>query len=69
MKVSIIVPVYNSSSMLEELTQRVNKTMSSLNFENNYELLLINDASKDNSWETIVRLIEQFSFIKGINLT
>jgi polyisoprenyl-phosphate glycosyltransferase len=69
MKVSIIVPVYNSSSMLEELTQRVNKTMNSLNFENNYELLLINDASKDNSWETIVRLIEQFSFIKGINLT
>ena len=33
------------------------------------KLLLINDASKDNSWETIVRLIEQFSFIKGINLT
>ena len=39
MKVSIIVPVYNSSSMLEELTQRINKTMSNLNFENNYEVI------------------------------
>ena len=69
MKVSIIVPVYNSSSMLEELVQRVNKTMSNLDFENDYELLLINDCSEDNSWKTIVRLIEQFPFIKGINLT
>ena len=69
MKVSIIVPVYNSSSMLEELVQRVNKTMSKLDFENDYELLLINDCSEDNSWKTIVRLIEQFPFIKGINLT
>ncbi len=69
MKVSIIVPVYNSSSMLEELVQRVNKTMNNLEFQNDYELLLINDSSKDNSWKTIARLIEQFSFIKGINLT
>ena len=69
MKVSIIVPVYNSSSMLEELVQRVNKTMSKLDFKNDYELLLINDFSEDNSWKTIVKLIEQFSFIKGINLT
>ena len=35
MKVSIIVPVYNSSSMLKELVLRVNKTMSNLNFTNN----------------------------------
>jgi len=69
MKVSIIVPVYNSSSMLKELVLRVNQTMSNLNFTNNYELILINDASKDNSWKIIERLIEQFSFIKGINLT
>ena len=68
MKISIIVPVYNSSSMLEELTQRINKTLSNLNFENNYELLFINDASKDNSWETIVRLIEKFSFVKELIL-
>ena len=69
MKVSIIVPVYNSSPMLKELVQRIAETMSNLNFENSYELLLINDDSKDDSWNTIKELIKQFSFIKGINLS
>ena len=35
MKVSIISPVFNSSSMLEELVQRINKTMDNLNLQNN----------------------------------
>ena len=30
MKVSIVVPVYNSALMLKELTQRINKTISNL---------------------------------------
>ena len=69
MRVSIIVPVYNSSPILEELVQRIALTMKSLNLENNYELLLINDASEDDSWKTITLLIKQFTFIKGINLS
>jgi polyisoprenyl-phosphate glycosyltransferase len=69
MKVSIIVPIYNSSPMLEELVQRIAITMANLNLKNNYELLLINDASKDDSWKTITVLIKQFTFIKGINLS
>jgi polyisoprenyl-phosphate glycosyltransferase len=68
MKVSIISPVFNSSSMLEELVQRINKTMDNLNLQNNYELVLINDASKDDSWKIIVNLVKKFSFVKGINL-
>tara|TARA_B100000767_G_scaffold83464_1_gene80386 strand:+ start:5376 stop:6167 length:792 start_codon:yes stop_codon:yes gene_type:complete len=69
MEVSIIVPVYNSSPMLIELVERVEVTMSKLNCKNNYELLFVNDASEDDSWETITRLINKYSFIKGINLT
>ena len=69
MKVSIIVPVYNSSPMLSELAQRIEATMSNMYLNSDYELLLINDASKDDSWETIVKLIKKFSFIKGINLS
>jgi len=69
MKVSIIVPVYNSSPMLNELVQRIEATMNNMNLNNDYELLLINDASKDDSWETIIKLIKKFSFIKGINLS
>ena len=69
MEVSIIIPVYNSALMLEELVRRIKTTMNNLNFINNYELLLINDSSADDSWKTIVRLIQEFSFIKGINLS
>ena len=56
MKVSIIVPVYNSSPMLEELVQRIAITMANLNLKNNYELLLINDASKDDLKKLLARL-------------
>ena len=33
MKVSIIVPVYNSSPMLSELAQRIEATMSNMNLK------------------------------------
>ena len=69
MKVSILVPVYNSSLMLEELAKRIDKIMLSLNLKNNFEVLMINDSSTDNSWVVILQLINKFSFIKGINLT
>ncbi len=45
MKDSIIVPVYNSSPMLNELVKRIEATMSNMNLNNDYELLLTNDAS------------------------
>jgi polyisoprenyl-phosphate glycosyltransferase len=69
MEVSIIVPVYNSSLMLKELIERMHITMNNLNFKNNFEVLLINDSSSDNSWKIIEGLIKKFTFIKGINLS
>ena len=53
MKISIIIPVYNSSPMLTELCERIFKTMKELNFQNNFELIMINDCSQDNSWQKI----------------
>ena len=42
MKVSIVVPVSNSALMLKELTQRINKTMDSIDLGNNFELSSLN---------------------------
>ncbi|WP_080351037.1 glycosyltransferase family 2 protein [Enterococcus faecium] len=44
MKLSIIIPVYNAEKYLE-------KCMKSIfdNIENSFEVILINDGSKDNS--------------------
>ncbi len=68
MKVSVIVPVYNSSEILEELNQRIINIMEKIKLINNFELLLINDLSNDNSWEKIKMLSKKYSHVRGLNL-
>jgi len=68
-KVSIIVPVFNSSEILDELNQRVFKIMKNINLLNNFELIMINDFSNDKSWEKIKELSTKYNYLKGINLT
>ena len=53
MKVSVIVPVFNSSEMLAELCQRISKTLINLKLEKKFEIIMINDGSTDNSWTAI----------------
>ena len=68
MKVSVIVPVYNSSMMLKELCKRIFNTMNKLNLKNDFELIMINDSSYDDSWDKICELTKNYNFILGINL-
>tara|TARA_B100000963_G_scaffold308071_1_gene283411 strand:- start:1149 stop:1931 length:783 start_codon:yes stop_codon:yes gene_type:complete len=68
MNLSIVIPVYNSSKILDKLITEINFNLSS-RFEKNYEIILINDFSKDDSWDVIKKISEKFNFIKGINLT
>jgi undecaprenyl-phosphate 4-deoxy-4-formamido-L-arabinose transferase len=42
--------------------------MSKEGFGDSFELLLVNDASPDNSWQVICSLAEHHAFIKGISL-
>ena len=65
MDLSIIIPVYNSSNIIRNLTKQIS---SNLKNQLKYEILLINDSSIDNSWEIISRLSKKFRYIKGINL-
>jgi undecaprenyl-phosphate 4-deoxy-4-formamido-L-arabinose transferase len=69
MKLSVIIPVYNSSEILNELHLRINKVISETKLENNFEILMINDCSKDDSWKIIKNLSSKYSYIKGINLS
>ncbi len=68
-KVSIIVPVYNSFKILDELNQRIFEIMQKLGFLEKFELIMINDFSKDESWKKIKELSAKFNYIKGINLS
>ena len=64
--ISIIVPVYNSSEFLHNLLEAIDNEKIKNNW--NLELLLIDDGSKDNSYEKIVELSNHYKYIKGIRL-
>lgn len=63
---SVVVPVYNSEDMLETLVQRVTRVVEGLTPA--YEILLINDGSRDRSWERITALTAVYPAVRGINL-
>ncbi|HYG53386.1 MAG TPA: glycosyltransferase family 2 protein [Flavobacteriales bacterium] len=66
-KISVVIPVYNSAGSLVELIDRIHATLSQLNYR--YEVLMVDDCSKDNSWEIILQLKEKYpQHIKGVQL-
>ena len=56
---SIVVPVYNSSESLEELFLRTEKTITGLG--KTFEVIFVDDASMDNSWEILCSLQKRYS--------
>jgi glycosyltransferase involved in cell wall biosynthesis len=52
--VSVVVPVYNSQKTLEELVRQLETVLGGLGLE--YEIILVNDGSRDQSWQEISRL-------------
>ncbi len=65
---SIVVPVYRSAQILPQLVEQIYAEMCKEGLSVNFELLLVNDASTDNSWQVIRSLADTHSFIKGISL-
>lgn len=63
-KISIIIPVFNAACYLHKcLDSCVNQTID------NYEIIIIDDCSKDNSREIIENYATKYNFIKTIFLT
>jgi undecaprenyl-phosphate 4-deoxy-4-formamido-L-arabinose transferase len=64
---SIIIPVYNSEGTLAALVDEVHTVLIPLGLP--YEMILVNDGSRDRSWQVIERLVaENPSLVRGINL-
>lgn len=57
MELSIVIPVYNSSTTLQQLVARLIHVLDSL--QRDYQIILVDDGSTDNSWEALCRLHEQ----------
>jgi undecaprenyl-phosphate 4-deoxy-4-formamido-L-arabinose transferase len=64
--VSVVIPVYNSAGGLATLLTRVAAVLDGLGRP--FEVVLVNDGSRDASWERIVELSAVYPFLRGINL-
>lgn len=67
MQLSIVSPVYHGEKMVEQLVERISKSVSTITPD--YEIILVNDASPDNSWLKIKELCANNNRVKGINLS
>jgi dolichol-phosphate mannosyltransferase len=65
--ISIVSPVYRGEKMVAELVRRNVESVSAIT--DDYEIILVNDSSPDNSWEEIVKQCESNPKVKGINLS
>lgn len=63
---SVVIPVYNSESIVDKTVDQVYNffTQNKLNFE----IILVNDGSSDNSWNVIKNLAEKYKEVTAIKL-
>jgi glycosyltransferase involved in cell wall biosynthesis len=64
--ISIVIPVYNSANVLATVLERLRPVAES--FGEPFELILVNDGSRDGSWSVIARLGEKYPWVRGFCL-
>lgn len=60
--ISVVIPLYNEESSLDELTERILAALKGRSFE----ILFIDDGSTDRSWEKICQIGERSEEVRGI---
>lgn len=61
---SVVVPVYRSATILPRLHAEICEALKDYKFE----IVLVHDASPDNSWDVIVGLARKDPRVRGVNL-
>ena len=64
--ISVVIPTFNASSSLVELTRRI---QSSLKHNQSIEIILIDDGSSNNTWNKIQSLSSKSRSIRGIKIS
>ena len=65
--ISVVTPVYGCCDSLNSLYERLRDTLSTITEE--FEIIMVNDASPDNAWEAIKELSQKDNRVKGVNLS
>jgi dolichol-phosphate mannosyltransferase len=64
---SIVSPVYRAENILDRLVSEIIESISQIT--DDFEIILVEDGSPDNSWQKIEKNCQQDSRIKGIQLS
>lgn len=67
MKISVVTPVYKAENCLEELYNRLGAEL--LKISKDYEIIFVNDASPDDSWQIIKRICSKDKKARGIKFS
>lgn len=63
---SIVIPCYRSGAWLGEVVERIEAALAPLGEA--FEVILVNDASPDETWSAIEQLSRRFGFVRGFDL-
>jgi dolichol-phosphate mannosyltransferase len=66
-KISIVSPVYKAKNIIPLLVNRIENSVCKITPD--YEIILVEDGSPDNSWQAIENVARNNSKIKGIKLS
>ncbi|MBK6775291.1 MAG: glycosyltransferase family 2 protein [Flavobacteriales bacterium] len=64
MDISVVIPLLNERESLDELVAKLHSVIGAMGKD--YEVILVDDGSRDGSWEEIMRLRATNSRVKGI---
>lgn len=65
--IGAVIPVYGCAVCLPELYRRCSSVLQKIS--PNFEVILVNDASRDNAWPVITELASKDKRVKGLNLS
>ncbi len=65
-EISVVIPVFRSKPMLDELCSRLSTALEELHIT--FEIVFVDDASEDGSWEELLRLQQREPRIRLVQL-
>jgi dolichol-phosphate mannosyltransferase len=67
-RLSVVAPCYNEAESLDELYRRVTAACTAV-VKDDYEIVLVNDGSRDATWTIMNRLVKQDPHVTAVNLS
>lgn len=69
MLLSFVIPVYNSESTIEEVVRRIINAVKEWGGASGYEIVLVNDCSRDGSAAACRRAVKKYPHVRFVNLS